>query len=267
MISEGEVYRQYQIRTWFARTGEKQGAEVPDGNGVSYCYGCKDDVPAFDAYVSLCQAANTDLFSSPTSTWRAYRGRVNESTCVIDSTYPRRQWPGLIDVEQKKAANSSSHFWPTYWSGVDCSGFIQRLLISTNTAYGTSLGINIKIPALVYSHVTDLVDKEVASDGFVVSDTAFNINTQSENQIKRGDVVQYEGHAAIVYSQGWGVSSKPGRSYDIIHAYGSRFYRDEAKNGTKVFSRKVMVTGNVLPTKVIGVPLAPNKLGRFQLWD
>ncbi len=267
MIAEGETYRQYESRTWYARTGEKQGPGIQDGNGISYCYGCKDDVQGFDTYVSLCTAPSATFISNTSLPWNAYRGKLNESTCTVDATSLRRQWPGLRSSELY-TINNNSPFWPTYWSGVDCSGFIQRLMMAGKTVYAISLGLNIDVSALVFNHTTDTVTGEIAANGFIIPNRSFSIGVDDVDKIRRGDIIQYTGsvgrHVSMVHS------NRPDSvsAYDIVHASGDDklCYAQAGQPSNCPFNRKVVVNSinNSLQSDTLKNPTG---FGRIKLWD
>jgi len=83
------------------------------------------------------------------------------------------------------------------------------------------------------------------------------------SKIHKGDLVSYDGHISIVYSERWGESNFQ-TTYDVIHAYGNDEYLHRGLS-RKIFSRKVLITGDVLPKKGGGT-LEPVGFGRIKLW-
>lgn len=84
-----------------------------------------------------------------------------------------------------------------------------------------------------------------------------------KTKISRGDLVSYNGHISIVYSETWGESrfrsDYPESEYDIIHAFGNRNYHND-------FSRKVLITGNDIRNQR-GEIIIPIGFGRIKLWN
>lgn len=82
--------------------------------------------------------------------------------------------------------------------------------------------------------------------------------------VRKGDLVSYSRHVAIVHSDQTTCSGS-NCTYEIIHAYGGECLEldkttGECKPGT--FSRKVLRT----PNKFKGFP-DPSGFGRIKLWD
>ena len=80
---------------------------------------------------------------------------------------------------------------------------------------------------------------------------------------KKGDLVSYKGHVSTIYSDKPSCDNNS-CTYQIIHAYGEN-YADNRLN-KDIFSRKVIVTDNDLPSSEGGI-LVPNGFGRIKLWD
>jgi hypothetical protein len=96
-------------------------------------------------------------------------------------------------------------------------------------------------------------------------------NFADVNRAKRGDLVSYQGHVALIYCTpsddptGECAGLKEGE-YKIIHAFGVDGYKD--KNGVSHFTRKVIITPNQLVSgggkNLIPAPLG---FGRIKLWE
>lgn len=96
---------------------------------------------------------------------------------------------------------------------------------------------------------------------FSDNDSAFSFGTTESSKIHLGDIVQYDEHISIVYSERWGESqySQTGASYDIIHAFGENYYDEDGNPSTPpMFSRKVLLTSDNVS--------APKGFGRTKLW-
>ena len=92
-----------------------------------------------------------------------------------------------------------------------------------------------------------------------------------QEKLKKGDLIRYDGHISIFYSERWGKSrfhSEWGTNYDIIHAsgYENIQYKIGSMKSPRLFNRKVTVNG-------IGDSIQKKKLknptgfGRIKLWD
>jgi len=257
MITEEETYRDYQGRNWISRNNIQQGPGVANGNGVSYCYGCKDDIPMFESFVSGCTAPQLGMVPNN------YRGKLNRETCVNQAGQVYQYsglWKDELDV-----SGTTNQYWPTYWSGIDCSGIVQRAMMKAKQKYQieNNYGIRINVLVLEVDHEKEFQRNEIGSDGFIFPDRSFEFTTIKPELLKKGDIIQYDGHVAIVHSERWGESSfdqlqYPDIRYDIIHAYGSNNYHTQ-------FSRKVRITGNDIRDKN-GNIIIPNEFGRIKLW-
>jgi hypothetical protein len=196
MIYEAQRYADFNEKTWYGRGGTvEQGPNVEDGQGVSYCFGCKDDLATFSGHVSSCDN-NPDTGDAPDD----YRGGVSDETCEVVKT-DALQYPGLFSDEY----NANSHnqpYYPTYWAGIDCSGFIQRLMLHSKNEYETDLALRIDVNDLIFNHETDVVSGAIGSQNFFVDNRAFDFSRQ--DQLKKGDLVEYSHHISMVYSDRWG---------------------------------------------------------------
>jgi hypothetical protein len=258
---------------WYARTGEgPAGTGNPHGSGMSYCYGCKQKIQDFNSTVVL--AKPPEFLNVPDD----YRGNISQSSDKPDPGIitGKSRWAGLNINEFTLIKAGAEQYKPfEYWSGIDCSGLVQRSIMA-----GKVLGIN-----GVSVNVLDLRDKDSDNNGvddgamqswqFYDSTRAFLIPypTSSEEQIKvvkkihRGDLAVYSGHIAMVYctpdddptGECAGLKQE---QYKIIHAYGWNYYTPLDVNGDplpRIFSRKVLVTGTNIGVMPIG-------FGRIILW-
>ncbi len=169
MISEAELYagerqpapgEQAVTDNWFARTGQGPGAHG-DRVGMSYCFGCKNDIREFNTTVSpSCRAdesqSRTGYYTNSNGTFsphgnskiatqprinRNYAGNlVTGATCTLGGAL---KYPGLYEWEWRARLSSSptytmqnlqslmahwAAFEPQYWAGIDCSGLVSRTM-------------------------------------------------------------------------------------------------------------------------------------------
>jgi len=253
------TYRLYQEKKWFSRTDTEQGSAVEGGNGVSYCYGCKDDVKGFDEFVSPCKVPDSATIRS--SQWSTYRGNLSEDDCQVNQE-SKKQWPGMLRGELDTSTKDNP-FWPTYWSGVDCSGFVQRLMLAAKAQYESAFGLSIDVTNLIFDHETERVAGEIGADSFLLRNRSFRIGIEDKDKIKRGDIVQYEGHISIVYSE----KASDSGHYRIIHAYGvPRADLDNDPTTPMGFARRVLITANHMISSKGRFP-SPTGFGRIRLWE
>ena len=166
-------------------------------------------------------------------------------------------------------------FKETLWAGIDCSGLVQR---SVNRAD------DLDLPG-AHSDLDDLGDGlqckvgskgcEPCGSGDYVPEYAHTIldkNTSKDKKpdliktARKGDVVVYSGHIALVYSDRLACDNQANCTYEIIHAYGggrNGEYRyphyDPILPGEEVFARKVIRTWQDIAK--------PTGFGRIKLWD
>jgi len=284
MIQEAERYagiRGAAVPTdnWVARTGQgNMNSTNPHGPGMSYCYGCKDDIESFNRTVANCRAEMTEEIRARETDdiiGNEYRGNINE-TCAIEPG-TTKDWAGLYSREYVMWAESgriSQHpFNPVYWAGIDCSGLVQRVIENGRKVVS---GINITIPS---------PPDWIGSGAFFTDDTrVYYIQNPSsaedrvrvQRKIHRGDLVRYNGHISIVYSDrpectrstDSSGEEQTNCSYEIIHAYGGDENGEytcpdipeaSENRGRTVFGRKVMRTWDN-----IGIPKG---FGRIKLWN
>ena len=150
MIEEAEKYANSNNKTWYARTGEKQGPDVEGGAGVSYCFGGKQDIGNYNSTVTSCvtpggstltgftiytQDTNGNVTSSTISLVNpgtpsnaavdnTYKGNINDTGCTYTETL---NYPGLYASEHRslyygdgahyrdynEATDELSNPWPT----------------------------------------------------------------------------------------------------------------------------------------------------------
>jgi hypothetical protein len=260
-------------------------------NGVSYSYGSNDNLSQYqDAATNRTYAPYPYPTGEP---YDSYRGNVGQ----VD---PGKQYAGLRDTEkaiwdtQFLTANcdqiTNHKFYPQYWAGIDCSGFIQRVINAADPALNPNNGM----PPVTIWDVPNLEEYKVVCLGpgannrdlknrtwvsyffdyfsdsrratrYIVLPDSGTERERLLKLIKKGDLIRYDDiHISMVYSERWGVSNK-GTDYDIIHAYGSSTYFDRIMN-KYVFSREVIITGNDLPSQGGGI-LQPTGFGRLKLWN
>jgi peptidoglycan hydrolase-like protein with peptidoglycan-binding domain len=267
MIKEAERYEnatgfQNSEGNWKPRTFPNDAAQI---NGVSYCFGCKDSVESFNATVTKCQSESTADIRSHENDGIAnneYRGNISDTDCVYSAS--GKNWPGLLENEWELWYDDPNDpddehgiiaFDPQYWAGIDCSGFVQRSLLQRRNI---APGLDITIPS---------PPAWINSQAFFADDRVLylpNTGTAEEKlklrqKLKKGDLVRYNGHITIVYSD---KATRDG-NYKIIHAYGVTPYTypsyDTQNAGLIIFSRKVVITWD-------NISATPKGFGRIKLW-
>jgi hypothetical protein len=260
------------VDNWVARTGQGPGQHGTP-NGMSYCYGCKQTVDTFNDTIARWKAPPNGVYATIPD---GYRGDINDNTGAIGATIDKKKWPGLYNTEIN--ANSLDQpFYPHYWAGIDCSGFVNRLLKYAQESMNTNGSIiNMNVPVQVGSGTANYTE-ETAMD-WVGNNTFFNTDgisysrpfNQVQQFIRRGDILNYNGdHVSTVYSDRptsctTNANGQTTCTYEIIHAYGGDTYK-KIINGIeqRVFSRKVLVTPNDISTTISN----PTGFGRIKLWD
>ena len=283
MIKQAEKYAgtgegTAPTQDWISGTGNGRtelGGRIDHGPGMSYSYGGKQDISAFNTEVAGCQPADTGSIAGlepPDTASMAgedgdevdnneYRGNIDDSgdNCTIAAG--NKKWPGLIDTEYNLWYNSNSRngplcFAPAYWAGIDCSGLVQRSL-----DIGSIDGVNMTIPLQPEDQNVEMLFTENADDKLFW----FEEDLDELEYIKKGDLARYGiWHVSMIYSDG----SITDTRYEIIHAYGGD---DEGHytfpdipeagddRGQEIFGRRVMTTFENTAT--------PNGFGRIRLWD
>ena len=176
--------------------------------------------------------------------------------------------------------NALTYYRPEYWAGIDCSGLVQRSITRAN---------KLEIPGVI-SEVKDLGDigtcsvddqdckpcgdPAIWSQSYMpryarsIGDVAGQVNTSVTKRARKGDVVIYAHHIALMYSdRPTCTTDKKGQTtctYEIIHASGSTCL-DMDGNGEcddgEPFNRKVVVNSTQF------FRTTPTGFGRIKLWD
>ncbi len=247
MIEEADRYAGNEVTVnWVARTGE--GA-TEHGDGMSYCFGCKQTVEEFNNTVANCQAETRGQIQNRENdeTQINYTGHVisdAQGNCIV-STSGGRRWAGLNSDEYN---SSTGPFQPRYWSGIDCSGLVQR---AVDGARGVASSLIISLnqnPGVNPMRARDIL--RVASNTSVEVGALFG----HKKYLRKGDLVGHDLHIAIVISK-----ANASGVYEIIHANGNDEYDDQDEDTPKIFSRKVLVTKNDA--------FRPSRYGRIKLWN
>jgi hypothetical protein len=263
LIEEGDRYRtsigsgantSWKPRTYNAADPAKGDPEQTEGE--SYCFGCKNTYQDFWNDVTSCAPP------APGQVNASYAGNMNEDNCGFTGT---KKYTGLKDTEQGSAPR---YYAFTYWTGIDCAGFVQRIAMAAKNL--TIPGVKCKIPDLKDTDADSnrLDDGSIPADQFIISNRSFSISSEKANKIKRGDVVQYRGtkggrHVSMVYSPKT-ACDKDGDNctYEIVHAYGWNKYDFDGDGVEEAneFSRKVVKTRQ-------NIGSVPTGFGRIKLWD
>ena len=257
---------------WTARTGERVTV------GVSYCYGCKDTVEDFKKYVTRCPppAVGKPPSGVKEENWKEYRGKVNDVTC--SHLGGEKGYPGL-SKEELNTASKDQPYWPTYWAGIDCSGFVQRVVLVSQKKIGGEI-VKTRFKELEWSHAPkDVIRNAMWSGAFIEEQYSYYIQTPDIGNFKRGDFVVYDSdnngiidHISLIYCtpdddpEGECAGLTTGQ-YKIIHAFGtSKADIDNDRATPMVFTRKVVITPNQMETSIGPFP-SPLGFGRIKLWD
>jgi len=143
-----------------------------------------------------------------------------------------------------------------YWSGIDCSGLVQRMLEAPGMS--NIIGINITIPLRPNDqNVWMLFNQNVTNKHYYFARS----NNDIDQLIKKGDLVRYgDYHVSIVYSD----RSNDEGEYEIIHASG--YHEIEYINQIPTFNRKVIINeiNNALEQNTLR---NPSGYGRIKIWD
>jgi hypothetical protein len=238
---------------WISR--KNKAADV-HGPGMSYCFGCKQDIDQFNETVANCKGEEKPVIEARESdnSQTSYRGHVirdGAGNCTVADTGGGR-WAGLDSNEHttwKVAGRPLSHpFNPANWSGIDCSGLVEKAVNSGRDAVG-----NVKITIPRGSGLT-------GSQGFFAKQSYVfltSATTANEHHLRKGDLVRYDRHVTVVHDD---PDPHDNYMYKIIHAFGnSNFDDDDDRSTPKIFSRKVMVTRHEIKTRT--------GFGRIKLWD
>jgi len=256
MIAEGDQYRTSKgsgtSTSWISRTGET----VTESE--SYCWGCKNDYNYFWSNVTTCRPPVAGKVSS------LYAGNVNNADCSFAGS---KRYSGLKDTEVNK---SSQYYAFEQWTGIDCSGFVQRIVMS-----GKSLalpGLQTKIPSLTDTNFDHMDAGAIQAKDFfdVVSHTAYwTIPADADQSLKllkklrKGDLVKYGNtHISTIYDDNV-VCDDTDCNYRILHAFSWECSNANSSECQKnPWFRKVGITTNDHP----GLS-TPTGFGRIKLWD
>jgi hypothetical protein len=263
-----------------------KGRSGMDRVGVSYSYGSNDNLIE---YGNVATNKTYAPYPYPTGVpYDTYRGDVG----TVDSG---KQYAGLKQDEKSvwdsyfntvSCDQITDHkFYSQYWAGIDCSGFVQRVINAADPIITSDNGVPpvvIKVDNLDdYSIVCNTSGRYLAkrtwvgyyfdyfSDYRVTKYLALPTSGSDRERllklIKKGDLMRYSGHISIVYSKKWGESeyiNTLGTLYDIIHAYGggaTGYYNENIPGKASIFARKVIVTGSNIAN--------PSGFGRIKLWE
>ncbi len=243
--------------------------------GVSYCFGCKDSIEQFIEYVSSC--ATPAEGNAPTN----YRGRINEaSNCAI--TGGTKGYPGLKDTELN-VQSTLQPYWPTYWAGIDCSGFVQRLGLRSQAILNSAF-INTNFLALEMSHVANMQRNEMSAGSFTNSTYSYYLRQNAIGKFRRGDFIVYDPdadntveHISLIYCTAGDETGQCNdlkeKEYRIIHASGNeqvceclRWKGNKCmKSNCSGFNRKTVT--NTIKKNTLGTLGSPFGFGKIKLWD
>ena len=194
-----------------------------------------------------------------------------------------KRYPGLYSTygTKKEQSTNKAPYWAfDYWTGIDCAGFVQRIVMAAKglkipgvgcvNAKGNECGIRDLHERDTYN--THLDGGSIYSGEFFTDTnmTMYWANPDDEEaqaklqkKLRKGDLVSYDGHVSTIYSDKPSCDNNS-CTYEIIHAYGGNKYakRDKVtkKKGKPDFSRKVIVTGEDISS-------TPTGFGRIKLWD
>jgi hypothetical protein len=203
-----------------------------------------------------------------------YAGNVSDAGCGLTGT---KKYTGLYSVETNTAPQ---YYAFNYWTGIDCSGFIQRL---------TTAGKNLAIPGVACG-IPDL--RDVDNDGnhtddgaigtwqFPELDKTYYVFDNRSSVLKQGDILNYlsiEGaisHASLVYCV---KGDSTGRcedlltgEYRILHASGMENicwnYRGR-RRCTPDYDRRVTINIIYHDSRMTSDLDTPIGIGRIKLWE
>jgi len=250
-------------------------------NGVSYSFGSNDSI---SEYRLIATNKTYAPYPYPTGEpYDSYRGNVGQAD-------PGKQYSGLKRDEKEVIWDqyfntadcdqiTNHKFYPQSWAGIDCSGFVQRVINAADPAISSNNGVppvvirvdNLNNYSIVCNasgrylanrtwvkYFFDYFDDRRVSEYIVLPDSG----TERERLIKiikKGDLIRYgNSHISIVYSEKWG-TSQHGGDYDVIHAFG--WECSGATCNKYPWFRKVGIT----PNNHLGLS-APSGFGRIKLW-
>jgi len=280
------------------RTAPVGGLYIPRNNepletrgvGLPYSYGAKDSVEEFEMWSVPVMAPRSEDVPDE------YRGNLLELALrqlgiEPPEDLPSKKWTGLSRDEMnvwKPIGGPNHKYFPHHWSGIDCSGFVQRMYSSirndavrvTNaTVLESSFPeIGDRNPTNLRSnlHLFDHLDVEtgVTVNLYRTYSLKQDREIQGECVMRSGDLVGWQGHIAIVYRV---IREDGGKRciVDLVHAYGSgrRYPEDSRKNEYWDVANPRLTTDDEFVKKVlithshIGGLSDGRYIGRVVLWE
>ena len=312
MISEAEKYKDSVGKDypnantyWVARTGEIVT------QGESYCFGCKDKYENFWTLVTRCKEPSSKYLKktyykkddkrnyvtyygnvvTSTNVNNKYNKNISDYSCSVTNSVANK-YPGLYLWEKnaypyyysEKNNDASKKDFPqlnpSNWAGIDCSGFVVRVMQVSLENLKVSGDYLVQLPGIWNKKRLVLFNEEEANKNWA-ADTFFRSQAQidttdgekvmvnyqeypkddKKGQIKtakslrQGDLVSYEGHVSVIYSD-----SDVNGNYQVVHAFS--WEPGEKDKVSFPWIRKVAVTNN--RHKGLGKPIG---FGRIKLWD
>ncbi len=156
-------------------------------------------------------------------------------------------------------------FHPQYWAGIDCSGLVQRCGEAAVNSFSDSIVETLSLGRnscqFFYDDFTCYMHKKECVP-LAITDwpSGFSHLFSAVDSAKRGDLVSYQYHISIIYSD-----PKADGNYEIVHANGSRCTKYDRRTGgceSEKFARKVLVTDHTFER----FP-DPVGFGRIKLWN
>ena len=154
MIAEGDDYRNSQgafdftnneYQTWTSRTGDIVN------QSISYCNGCKNTYEDFWQNVTSCKPPAKEAVDAVD---KKYQGGVQPAPNCQATGAPvgTSRYPGLYQDEQRKTGKVINKIWTPdpeytrywafdYWTGTDCGGLVQRLVMAAKGENGKGASI------------------------------------------------------------------------------------------------------------------------------
>jgi len=249
---------------WTSRNGAGPDTH---GAGMSYCFGCKNDINTFNSKVSVCAPPTTQAINNFESS-TPYRGNLGYPGCAIGTG--AQTWTGLTSSE----LDSREPFKARYWTGIDCSGFVLKTgtfakdsfrgLVQTLSLWQSSCGF-------FYSGTVckDHRDK-TKKYPLKITDSPSGVTYlfKDMDKIHKGDLISYQNHITIVHSDNADCDEDGTCTYDIIHASGNEeiCYSRKGSQDKCDFNRKVVknTVNNRLRSNTLKNPIG---YGRITLWQ
>ncbi|MDH3976818.1 MAG: hypothetical protein OEV42_21355, partial [Deltaproteobacteria bacterium] len=271
--------------------------------GVSYSFGNHMRIDEFTTYKSetvgaplnypICNPTFENNYCADNEFYN-YRGSLGDAD-------PENMYAGLKEHEYNRWMNSyfnldnnnhttfipdDHYFYPLHWAGIDCSGFVQRMVNAADPVTNSGsdvppVTVNVKNLEDYFEACDDLScyrrnrswNEYYFNDQYEATYNKSLVNNRIEmlKKLKRGDVLQYRGHIAMVYSDR--VDCSGGNNvcdYQIIHAHGVHEICSNQENLPEVNCvpdmRKVIIqtiNSQLRSDNLIN----PRRMGRFMLWD